>query len=253
MINNEILIAEKFRGPPKSGNGGYVSGAFAGALTGGVHNLPNHQAVEVTLRAPIPLDQSMSLHRLDSTMTVKRGETLIAEAKIVSLEMSVPTPATWEEAFAAREQSYSLPLRPHSMFEGIRKGVHPICFCCGAELSPTDGLHVYSAPVKDKTQVAAAWIPNACFANEGIVTPECIWTALDCPGQMAWRARGVKTGMLGRLTARIEKPVHAEERCVVIGWTMENEARKYFAGTALFNSRNELCAYAKAVWIGIQR
>jgi hypothetical protein len=31
---------------------------------------------------------------------------------------------------------------------------------------------------------------------------------------------------------------------------MGNEGKKYFAGTALFNASNELCAYAKAVWIG---
>jgi hypothetical protein len=252
-MSDSISIAAQFRGPPHSGNGGYVAGAFAGELTGGVHNLRNRQAVEVTLRAPIPLDKSLSVHRANAALTIRDSETLIAEAKLVELQMDVPVPATWQEASAARDHSYSLPMGFHPHFNAVRRGAHPICFCCGAELSATEGLQVYSAPISGKQQVAAAWIPNVCFADaQGIAKPECIWTALDCPGQMAWRAEGVITGMLGRLTARIEKPVHANERCVVIGWTMGNEGKKYFAGTALFNEAGALCAYAKAVWIGVR-
>jgi len=252
MSDNTILIAAKFRGPPNSGNGGYVSGVFADALTQGVHNLANHGAVEVTLRAPIPLDQPLTTHREGESLVVRQGEVLIAEAAVKTLQIDVPTPATWDEAFAVREQSYSFPVGINSLFKTPRRGVHPICFCCGAELAPTEGAHVYAAPLKDNQQVAAAWIPDASLATNRVVRPEMIWTALDCPGQMAWRAEGTQTGMLGRLTARIEKPVHAGEHCVVIGWTMGNEGKKYFAGTALFNSANELCAYAKAVWIGRQ-
>jgi hypothetical protein len=250
MSNDQILIAAKFRGPPNSGNGGYVSGVFADALTQGEHNLPLHRAVEVTLRAPIPLEQLLITHRQGETLTVRHGETLIAEAAVKTLQIAVPVSATWDEAMAAREQSYSFPVGINSLFKTPLRGVHPICFCCGVELAPTEGAHVYSAPLKDNDQVAAAWIPDAGLATNGMVRPEMIWTALDCPGQMAWRAAGIQTGMLGRITARIEKPVRAGDRYVVIGWTMGNEGKKYFAGTALFNSANELCAYAKAVWIG---
>jgi len=253
MSDNTILIAAKFRGPPTSGNGGYVAGVFADALTHGIHDLPNHDAVEVTLRAPTPLDQALTTHRDEQSLIIRHGDRLIAEAAIKSLDMDVPTPATWDEAMAVREQSYSFPVGINTLFAPPLRGIHPICFCCGAELSPTEGTHVYSAPLKQKQQVAAAWIPNEALADErGFVCPEFVWTALDCPGQMAWMAEGTRTGMLGRLTARIDKPVRASERCVVIGWTMGNEGKKYFAGTALFNEAGELCAYAKAVWIGRQ-
>lgn len=251
MSHDTVRIAEKFRGPPKSGNGGYVSGIFAGALTGGVHDLSGGRAVEVTLRAPIPLERSLTLHRSLDSLTVKDGETLIAEVAIKMLELTVPEPASWEQALAARSNSYSLPIEFNPLFGAVRRGVHPICFCCGAELNETEGLQVYSAPVKDNAQVAAAWLPERSFADaNGVVSAEIIWTALDCPGQMAWRAIGVRTGMLGRLTARIEKRVNAGERCVVTGWTLGEERKKFFAGTALFNQRGELCAYAKAIWIG---
>jgi hypothetical protein len=252
LMSGSILIQEKFRGPPKSGNGGYVSGLVAAALTDGIHNLTHQRAVEVTLRAPTPLAQLLTVRRTGEMLTVHDSATLIAEATIGNLQIDVPVPATWAEAMAVRAQSYSFPIGINTLFATPLRGVHPICFCCGAELLPTEGTHVYSAPFEPKHQVAAAWIPNEALADEhGWVRPEFIWTALDCPGQMAWRAEGVQTGMLGRLTARIEKFVRAGERCVVIGWTMGHDGRKYFAGTALFNEANELCALAKAVWIGI--
>jgi hypothetical protein len=251
MSDNTLLVAKKFRGPPNSGNGGYVAGVIAHAMTDGVHNLPDKDAVEVTLRAPTPLDQTLTLVRANDSLTVRHGDTLIAEAKVVKLQMDVPTPAKWDEALAARDRSYSFPVGINTLFDPPLRGVHPICFCCGVELPPTAGAHVYSAPIEARGQVAAAWMPNECWADErGHIRPEIIWTALDCPGQMAWRAEGTKTGMLGRLTARIEKSVRVGERCVAIGWTMGNEGKKYFAGTALFNQANELCALAKAVWIG---
>ncbi|MBC7984153.1 MAG: hypothetical protein H7Y02_09890 [Candidatus Obscuribacterales bacterium] len=246
-----IAIPAMFRGPPHSGNGGYLAGVFANLLTLGRHDLPKHSAVEVTLRAPTPLDKTLSVHRDGESLAIRDAEVLVANAVLTTLQIDVPIPASWDEALAVREQSYSLPIALHPHFGEQRRGAHPICFCCGAELAPTQGLHVYSAPVPHKHQVAAAWTANECFADEtGFVKSEYVWTALDCPGQMAWRAEGTRTGMLGRLTAHIEKPIRARERCVVIGWTMGNEGRKYFAGTALFNEANELCAYAKAVWIG---
>ncbi len=75
MSDNSVLIAAKFRGPPNSGNGGYVSGVIADTLTQGVHDLPNHGAVEVTLRAPIPLDHPLTTHREDESLIVRHGET----------------------------------------------------------------------------------------------------------------------------------------------------------------------------------
>jgi hypothetical protein len=255
MMTDSICVAGKFRGPPHSGNGGYVAGVIADALMRSqqVNNALADGPIEVTLRAPTPLDRALPvIYSSDvGTLRVVDDDTLIAEAKVVSLELAVPIPVSWQEAMQAREYSYSLPMGEHPFFEGIRRGAHPVCFCCGAEPPVTESLHVYSAAVKNNEQVAAAWIPHACFADEtGYIRPEFLWTALDCPGQMAWRARDVRTGMLGRLTAHIDKRVRASERCVVIGWTIANEGKKYLAGTALVNEANELCAYAKTVWIG---
>lgn len=228
-----------------------MTGVIAGLLTGGRFDLPQLAAAEVTLRAPVPLDPPLAVEESAEQLRVLDGERLIAEARHTTLAVEVPEPASYDEALAARPTSLSLRAGFHPWLAAERLGIHPICFCCGAELAPNQGLHVYAAAVPGKQQVAAAWVAPSAYAADGGTLPAAIvCAALDCPGQFAWHAEGVRTGMLGRLAARIEKPVRAGERCVVIGWTMGSEGRKFYAGTALFNERRELCAYAKAVWVG---
>jgi hypothetical protein len=250
MRGATVSIPEKFRGPPKSANGGYATGAFGRWVRGGLE--PGSGAIEVTLRAPVPLDQALAVEEIDAdSVRVRDGDTLIAEAKRADLELEVPSPASWERALSVREQSPALKVAPHVWLGGERLGPHPICFCCGAELSADLGLRVFVAPVPELEQVAAAWTCEPVFAApSGEVPAEVLCTALDCPGQFAWYAKNTRTGLLGRLTVRIDRPVRAGEPCVVIGWTLGNEGKKFYAGTALFDSRGELCACAKAVWIG---
>lgn len=243
-----IVIPERFRGPPRSGNGGYVCGAYGELLAGGEYALPHMQAAEVTLRAPTPLDIPLAVERGEGGLRIRHGETLIAEAVLTTLAIEVPPAPSYAEALAARERSPSF-ARNASRLLPERIGVHPTCFCCGAEHD--DGLEVYAAPLRDGALVAAAWQTREAWADAGgMVPPRFVWTALDCPGQFAYYAGGIRTGMLGRLAARIERPIHAGEACVVTGWRMNVEGRRHYAGTAVFNQAGELCAYGKAIWVG---
>jgi len=248
--DTSLTIASQFRGPPQSGNGGYVSGAVADLLISSRALAPD-QAVEVTLRAPIPLDKPMTA-ALDATggLTVVDGETLIAEAKTTELQIDVPTAPDFVTAEAARAGSASLQQGLNSLIAN-GTGFHPICFCCGADVAADEGLHVYAAPVAGYTGVAAAWQPAKTFAdNQGNLPTAVIWAALDCPGQFAYLASGIRTGMLGRMTAEILRPVPAQQKFVVTGWCIEVERSKHFAGTALFDEAGILCALSKQVWIG---
>ena len=228
-----------------------MCGVFGGLLTGGRFDLPDAAAAEVTLRAPVPLDQAIAVRHEGAKLVAHVGETLIAEASLATLRIDVPEPPSYEDALRVRERSPSLKRGMHPWLKQERLGFHPICFCCGAELAKDQGLHVYASKLEDRGEVAAAWICDPAFADaEGFVPPEIVCAALDCPGQFAWLVAGTRTGLLGRLTARVEHPVRAGEPCVVIGWTMGNEGRKHYAGTAVFDASNTLCAYAKAVWIG---
>jgi hypothetical protein len=248
MSTEQISIASRFRGPPQSGNGGYVCGRFAELLTHGNHALEGCNAAEVTLRSPVPIDTRMDIQRQNGALTVHHGATLIAEVLVADLILDVPDAPSYPIALAQREHSMSLVKSASRRFpDGI--GVHPVCFCCGAQHG--DGLEVYAAPVGDNDIVAAAWSTKREWADARGNVPACfIWTALDCPGQFAYHAAGIRTGMRGRLCARIEQPVRAGERCVVTGWRINVDRRKHFAGTAVFNQAGQLCAYAKAVWVG---
>jgi hypothetical protein len=233
-----VVFSEQFRGPPRSGNGGYVAGVLAGFLSPGPK-----QAVQVTLRAPAPLEQPLALECAGDTHRLVQGEKRIAEALLVPFEIAIPQPASWDQACAARE---------HAARSGSARNSHPVCFCCSTALPTNRGLHVQCYAVAGLGQVAGPWICDPSFAAaDGRVPAELVWTALDCPGQMAWVAEGNRrVGLLGRMTARLVHPVDAGARTVIIGWTMGAEGRKFESGTALFDAQGTLCAYAKATWFG---
>ena len=80
-MQDTVVIPSRFRGPPQSGNGGYVSGVFAELL-------PHHPglAPEITLRSPIPLDRTMTVKKGSSEtlgVDVFDDETLIAECRLI--------------------------------------------------------------------------------------------------------------------------------------------------------------------------
>jgi hypothetical protein len=206
------------------------------------------QAPEVTLRSPVPLDTPLEIKRDNGLVSVHHAETLIAESAVVPLTLEVPAAPSYAQALELQPRSPALVKSINPRFPD-RIGPHPVCFCCGAEHG--DGLQVYAAPTSDGGMVAAAWPTQRAWAEaNGHLPAPYVWTALDCPGQFAFYAAGIRTGMLGRLCARLEHPVDAGEQCVVIGWRIGIEGRRHYAGTALFDSSGRLCAYAKAVWIG---
>jgi len=249
MPQETIVIAARFRGPPSSGNGGYVCGAFGELLTHGDHALPGQRAAQVTLRSPIPLDAPMEVRRDNDALSIHHGQTLIAQAEIIGLQLDVPIPPSFDEAHAAREASPAFERNASRHFPD-KVGFHPLCFCCGVE-HEDDGLHVTAAPLRDNEIVAAAWQTQLRWADDaGNIPARFLWTALDCPGQFAFYAGGIRTGMLGRLAARIEHPIPAGERCVVTGWRIGIEGKRHYAGTAVFDQAGRLCAYAKAIWVG---
>lgn len=248
-MQTDITIPFQFRGPPNSGNGGYVAGAIAEQLPLTPDGPAN--AIEVTLRAPIPLDTPMHLScRAESQLQVVLGEQLIAEAQPVQLELDVPEPPAMAAVLAARSESPALQAGLNSLIPG-GIGFHPVCVCCGADVPEGLGLRVFAAPVAGFEGAAAAWRPHPGFADEdGLLAPRLVWTALDCPGQFAWLAGGIRTGLLGRMTARLLRPVPQQADYLVVGWRIGVERRKHFAGTALFDDAGTLYAMSQQTWIG---
>ena len=216
----EVVIDRKFRGPRGSANGGYTCGVLATFIQG---------PAEVTLRLPPPLERPLEVVT-DGRLELRDGEAVVAEAALSELELDLPDPISFDDAAAA-----ALP-------EGDRESVFPECFVCG--WARKDGLRIYAGPVADTELVAATWVPAA-----DLVSPEFVWSALDCPGayavQHGWRG----TPVLGRLSARVEHLPDPGERCVVMGWPLGEDGRKLYAGTAVFGEDGRTLGCARATWI----
>jgi len=233
-----LQVDRRFAGPPSMGHGGYVAGLFAAGADG---------AVQVTLRRPIPLDTALRLEDLgEGRRELRQGDDLLAEAEPVVLSLDVPAPPTLSEAQAAEAESPS--------HRG--GGVHPACFGCGVGRDAGDGLRIAAGPVRagGASQVAATWRPGSSFSDaDGIVLPQFVVAALDCPGAFAFIVDGRPAGLLGRIVFDLHHPAAAGDTHVVTGWQIGIEGRKHFAGTALFAPDGSLLAAARATWFPFSR
>jgi hypothetical protein len=217
-----LVIPREFNGPPGSANGGYACGLVAGLLGA---------PAEVTLRAPPPLDTPLDVAREDGRLTVRDGETLVAEASPVDFTLDVPAPVTPAEATEAARR-----------YSGFEAHAYETCFVCGP--ARDDGLGIYPGPVAGREVVAAPWTPAA-----GEVPAEIVWAALDCPSGWAIDTFGREGVLLGRLAVRILESLEGGREHVVLGWPVGAEGRKRFAGSAVFTADGELRAFARSTWL----
>ncbi len=225
-----ITVARRFNGPPGSGNGGYVAGLLGNRIDG---------PAEVTLRAPIPLETSMTLVGDGRTLALRDGEVLIADAVAKPLSLDVPAPPSFAlaEELAAEGGSGT-------------DSAYRVCLVCGRARQPGDGLRVYcSATGSSDGLHAGAWVPHAAFADEkGFVRPEFLWGALDCPGGSAVCTDGAEA-LTGRMHAVADADLPAGENCIVLAWPLGAEGRKRYSGTAVLDSRGRIRAKAFSTWI----
>lgn len=237
-MTDTIQIAGFYHGPPDSGHGGYTSGLIAQLLSA--------ETVEVTLRTPPPLDKPLKVERKGDCVRVTDGTATIAEAQPSDVDVTadVPPAAAYDDAVLASID-----------YAGFKSHQTPSCFACGTAREPHEGLRIFPGPVRGRDVVAAALVPEAHLAGvDGTVRPEFVWAALDCPS--GWAVTEFVPGreaMLGRLTARIAKPVLAGKRYSVMGWRLNSEGRKMHSGSAVFDYDGGLCAAARATWIMLSR
>ncbi|MGB5809031.1 MAG: hypothetical protein WBG86_00800 [Polyangiales bacterium] len=231
---HEASIGARFCGPPKSGTGGYAIGLVAKNFD---------CAVEITLKRPLPLDRPMQVVTDGQTAGLFHEGHELASARATDLRLDLPTPITFQEAAAAR-----------AGFSGYRVHPFPNCFVCGTHRSCGDGMCLFTGETEEGV-VASSWVPNEEFADEdGLVKPEFLGAALDCPGAWALIGKYDITGpvVLGRMTYASYRPVDAGGRYVVMGWALGQEGRKSFCGTAIFDQEGNVCAAAKATWFQLK-
>jgi hypothetical protein len=238
-----VVIPARFCGPTDSSNGGYACGLIAEAF-------PPEAAVEVTLRAPPPLDRPLDL-QVDPAGEPARlmdGAVLVAEARPADPPDATERPAPPPSFAEAQAATAGFPVPP---------GQHPYprCFVCGPDRDPGDGLRLHPGPVAGRRLVAAPFVPPRELEDPttpGRLPRRFVWATLDCPSWYGWLAFAVEAPpiLLGRLRGKVapEAP-RSGERCVVVGWGIERDGRKIRCGSALFGEDGTVYGQALATWI----
>ncbi len=233
---SEVLIDRRFRGPEASGNGGYSCAMLAARIDG---------PAEVTLKAPPPIDRPLGLVVGDEgDVSLLDGDELVAVARPTALERRVPPSVSLLEATRAAERyEWTADVHPY-----------PACFVCGPTRAEGDGLRIFPGPVEGRDLYAAPWTPDDSLADDqGIVRPEFVWAALDCPSGIVTDLFGdVGRILLGRLAADLIEPLEAGTTYVATAWPIARDGRKLDTGSALHTADGELCAVGRARWIEVE-
>ncbi len=227
-----LTIASRYKGPPTSGNGGYVCGLIAVTL---------QAELKVRLLAPPPLETPLELApQGEGEWVLSSAAGPVARGVAGRLELEVPSPPQYVQAVWASQH-----------YPGFREHAFPECFVCGPHRRRGDGLRIFPGML-DTGIVAAPWLPaDDLDGGDGKVAVEFLWAALDCPGYFAVSG-GRRTMVLGEMQAHVDRRVHVGEPCTVIGWKLGAEGRRHYAGTAIFDEDGELCARARATWVELK-
>jgi hypothetical protein len=238
-VNDSIIIAPGFNGPRLSGNGGYVSGMLAAKFT---EKMGGDGAVEITLRAPIPIGRNLALVREGDALMMKDGDTLVCEARAgtVAHLKPPPAPADWADVMRRGEQGGS-----------PADGEYGTCLVCGRGRAAGEGLRVWGTSGPQPGYSLSCYLPHANHADgSGRIRPEFVWGTLDCPGAYAAQdGSDMRPALTGRMTAKVIEPPKVGERCAVVGWRIGAEGRKLYSGTALYTESGRLCALGTCTWI----
>jgi hypothetical protein len=225
-----FVVAARYRGPSRSGNGGYVAGRLAAYTADGGES----GAVEVTLRQPPPLEAGIDVVRsADGSARATFGGALIAEARPATLAVDPVDPVSSARAAAAGED-----------FAGLASHPFPECFTCGPW--HRSGLRLRPGPIPERPGTTAA--PE--YAVAGRIDAAIVWAALDCPGGWTLDQAG-RPAVLGRITAQIDALPEPAQPCVVMGAALGREGRKSRTVTTLYDDDGRVLARAAAVWLDV--
>jgi len=230
----EFDIDKRYEGIPGVSIGGYVAGLAAKDLG---------PSVAVTLTRAVPPGSTVTLERSESQVLLRVDGQLAATAVPSQLETTAPGSVAPEAAERAADS-----------YLGFDHHFFPNCFTCGPDRSPGDGLRIFPGPVDGRPVVATLWRPPpSVWLTDRTVATEFLWAALDCPA--IWGhvvhggAQADDRAVSGRLELHQHAPVRGDAPSIVVGWPIERQGRKIFAGAAIFSESGQLLAEARQTMI----
>jgi hypothetical protein len=234
-----VAIPVRFNGPPESANGGYTCGVVA--------SLVGSEVVQVSLRAPPPLERPLAVTRHEGgRVELHDGGAVVAEGEPAELLLDVPDAVSPERAAEVSRAGVEHWTSAHPF---------PTCVVCGPERRHGDGYRVFPGELAEGDGLfAAPWTPDPTLGDgQGYVRPECVWAALDCPTSAPVANYGEGPPLvLARLTARLGCPVRMNEPHTLVAWPLAVQGRKRHAASALFDERGVLLCASRALWIELR-
>ena len=238
-MTETLTIPARFNGPPGSANGGYTCGRVA--------QLVGAEEMEVSLRAPPPLERSMDVVRDGERVELRDGESLVAEGGPAELRLEVPDAVARGEVAAAEGAGRETWTAQHPF---------PTCVVCGPARDAGDGLRIFPAALPDRDGLfGACWTPSEREGDgTGWVRPELVWAALDCPTSAPVANFGEGPPMvLASLAAQLGCSVRVGEPHTILSWGLEVNGRKRRAAAALYDSDGILTCVSRALWIELRQ
>ena len=239
-VDTELVIGSRFRGPARSGNGGYSAGALAALVPEG------WSAVSVRLSAPPPLDTAMTVTEGEGLLVASSDGSEILRAIPAGADLTPVAPVDVETARAAE-----------AAYPGLTTHPFPTCFTCGTGREPGDGLRIFPGPV-GAGRSAGTWTPHPSVAADWHEYTDATreaghavtWAALDCTS--AWAADvGERPMVLGTMAARIHSLPVIGVQHVVVGEAREEAGRRRMTAASLYDDSGRLVATAEHVWITV--
>ena len=242
MTATAVVIDRRFRGPDRSGQGGYTCGLVAHAAG---------NPAEVRLRRPPPLGESLDLRRAGAAWQLVTADgAVVAEGRALDrLDVAVPSPPVLHAEAQLGAEAYL-----------AAAGTHPFpeCFGCGPDRAAGDGLRIFAGPVPGRGGIfAAPWVPDASHTEPDgdDVRDEITWAVLDCPTGAPVlldlpRDRAI---VLGTMAAHIVARPRLGYRYVVMSWLESGDDRRAFGCAALLGERGDVLAVARGTWVFVDR
>lgn len=226
-MSETITVANRFRGPLRSGNGGVSAGLAAQFFDG---------SVAVRIRRPPPIEIPLEVRLGVSVQVLHEGE-VVLEAKSDSYPVDPPVNA--EALSQTFERGILYVAEDHPA---------PECFVCGKR---SDGLRIAPRYLPSMGLWATVWEADDSVSNDGMtVDDHVVWGVLDCPAGFAVAGYGIQRleffPALTDITATLHQPVPVGQPLAVIGWMIDRDDRRINGGTAIFDSDGTLLADAYA-------
>lgn len=231
-----LVLDPRFNGPPGSANGGYACGAVGELVDG---------PAEVTLLSPPPLGTPMGVRfRPEGVveLTGRHGVTIARAWPVDGVDVEPPVRPSLADA---REASRRHP--GHG-----RDGLLSTCYVCGSRRH--DGLGIHFGPLRGHAGVTASvFLPDATVPNrDGVVAPDMVWAALDCPSYTPPLWDWDRPSLLARLAVERLDSVAVGEPVVAVGWHLASDGRKHHTASALLSPEGDVLARARALWITLR-